>query len=48
VGKPEGNRTLEDLYVGGRIILKCFLEGQDGTVWTRLIWLRIGTSGGLL
>jgi hypothetical protein len=24
------------------------LERQDGMVWVRLIWLRIGTSGGLL
>jgi hypothetical protein len=24
------------------------LEKWDKVVWTRLIWLRIGTSGGLL
>jgi hypothetical protein len=24
------------------------LEGQDEVVWTGSIWLRIGTSGGLL
>jgi hypothetical protein len=29
-------------------ILKWILEKQDGVIWTRLIWLRMGTSGGLL
>jgi hypothetical protein len=38
----------EDLDVGGRIILKWILERQDEMVWTGLIWLRIGTSGGPL
>jgi hypothetical protein len=38
----------EDLDVGGRIILRCMLEKWDGVMWTGLIWLRIGTSGGLL
>jgi hypothetical protein len=38
VGKPEGNRPL-----GGWTILKWILERQDG-----MVWLRIGTSGGLL
>jgi hypothetical protein len=27
---------------------KWILETQDGLVWTGLIWLRIGTSEGLL
>jgi hypothetical protein len=45
VGKPEGK---EDLNVSGRIILRWILEMQDGVVWTGLIWLRIGTSGGPL
>jgi hypothetical protein len=34
--------------VGGRIIFEWILERQDGVVWSGLIWLRIGTSGGLL
>jgi hypothetical protein len=34
----------EDQDVGRRIILKI----QDGLLWTGLIWLRIGISGGLL
>jgi hypothetical protein len=47
VGKPEEKRPLEDLDVGGRIILRWVLERQDGVVWTGLMWLRIGTNGGL-
>jgi hypothetical protein len=38
----------DDLGVGDRLILKFILKGQDGLLWTRLIWLRIGTSGRLL
>jgi hypothetical protein len=38
----------EDLDVGDCIILKCILERYVGMVWTGLIWLRTGTSGGLL
>jgi hypothetical protein len=34
--------------LGGRTILKRILEKYDGVVWTGLIWLWIGTSGGLL
>jgi hypothetical protein len=37
VGKPEGKRPLEDLDVGGRIILERILERYDGVVWTGLI-----------
>jgi hypothetical protein len=32
----------------GRTILKWILEEYDGMIWNGLIWLRIGTSGGLL
>jgi hypothetical protein len=38
----------EDQDVGGWTILKWILERQDEIVWSGLIWLRIGTSGGLL
>jgi hypothetical protein len=38
----------EDQDVGGWTILKWIIERQDGMVRTGLIWLRIGTSGGLL
>jgi hypothetical protein len=37
----------EDQDVGGLTILKWILERYDGMVWIGLIWLRIGTSGGL-
>jgi hypothetical protein len=38
VGNPKGN---------GCIILEWILD-RIGVVWTRLVWLRIGTSGELL
>jgi hypothetical protein len=46
VGKPEGKRPL-----GRRrqwTVLRWILQRQDGMVWIELIWLRIGTCGGLL
>jgi hypothetical protein len=46
VEKPKGKG--EDLDIGGRIMLKWILERSDGVVWTGLIWLRIGASGGIL
>jgi hypothetical protein len=38
----------EDQDVGGWTISKWILEREDGMVWTGLIGLKIGTSGGLL
>jgi hypothetical protein len=38
----------EDQEVSVWTILKYILERSDGIVWTRSIWLRIGTSAGLL
>jgi hypothetical protein len=38
---------LEDLGLDGRMIIK-FDVKQNGIAWTGLIWLRTGTSGGLL
>jgi hypothetical protein len=45
VGKPEGKRPLLRRRWANNI--KIDLR-QDGMVWTGSIWLRIGTSGGLL
>jgi hypothetical protein len=39
---------LEDLGIDGRIILKCISGKWGWKVWIEFIWLRIGTSGGLL
>jgi hypothetical protein len=46
--RQEDRDHWEDKDVGGWTILKWILERQVGMVWTGLIWLRIGKSGGLL
>jgi hypothetical protein len=48
VGKPEGKRSLGKVRRSGWTISKRILGRYDGMVWTGSIWLRIGTSGGLL
>jgi hypothetical protein len=48
VGKPEGRRPLGRPRYRWMDNIKWILEKQDGMVWTGLIWLRIGISGGLL
>jgi hypothetical protein len=48
VGKQEGKRPLGNPDIGGWTILRWILERKNEMVWTGLIWLRIGTSGGLL
>jgi hypothetical protein len=50
VGKPEGERPLGRLRRRWVDSIKMDLRetGWDGMVWIGLIWLRIGTSGGLL
>ena len=46
VKKPEGKRTLAMTRSRWEIILRWTFWKYDVGVWTRSIWLRIGTSGG--
>jgi hypothetical protein len=46
VGKPEGKRPLGRWVDNIKMDLREI--GWNGMVWTGSIWLRIGTSGGLL
>jgi hypothetical protein len=48
VREPEGKRPLGRPRRRWGIILRRILERQDGVACNGLIWLRIGTSGGLL
>jgi hypothetical protein len=48
VGRREGRNHLKDPGTDGRISLKWICKKLDVGSWTGLIWLRIGTSGGLL
>jgi hypothetical protein len=48
MGKPEGKKPLGRPKRWWDIILTWILEKQDEVVWSGSIWLRIGTSGGLL
>jgi hypothetical protein len=43
-GKQEGNKPLGRPKRRWEKISKWILGEQDGEVWTRLIWLRIGAS----
>jgi hypothetical protein len=45
--KLQGKRPIGNPLVDGRIILKWIFEKWNGA-WTGLIWLIIGTGGGLL
>jgi len=47
-GDLRGKHNLEHLGVKGMIILKFTFKKCDGGAWTGLIWLRVGTGGGLL
>ena len=47
VGKPEERDNLKYLGIDGSVILKSVFNKQD-KAWNGLIWLRIGTGGGLL
>jgi hypothetical protein len=48
VGRPEDKRPLERPIHRWRIILRWLFRKWDGEALTELIWLRIGTGGGLL
>jgi hypothetical protein len=48
VGRSEGRRPLGSPSHRGSIILKWIFKKWDRRAWTELIWLRIGTGGGLL
>jgi hypothetical protein len=47
-GNLKGRDHSENLEVNERIISELILEKQGGKMWIGCIWLRIGTSGGLL
>jgi hypothetical protein len=44
----KGRNHLEDLGIGGKIILERILDKYGGKDWNGFIWLRIGTGSGLL
>jgi hypothetical protein len=47
-GKPEGKRQLRKPRYKWVDNIKMDLREIGGMVWVGLMWLRIGTSGGLL
>jgi hypothetical protein len=47
IENPEGKNHFANPGVGGRIIRKSILQ-KEYEEWTGLIWLRRGTSDGLL
>jgi hypothetical protein len=48
VGRPEGRRPLGRPRCRWDDNIKMDLQEVEWGVWTGLIWLRIGTGGGLL
>jgi hypothetical protein len=48
VGKLERKGHLGNLGVYGKVVLKWILEKRGVKMWTGLIWLKIGSNGGLL
>jgi hypothetical protein len=48
VGKPEGKRPLGRPRSRWVDNIRIILERWDGVLLTGLVWLRIGTGGGLL
>jgi len=48
VGRSSGKCYLEDKGVEGSIILKFIFMKWNEEAWSGLLWLGIGTDGGLL
>ena len=48
MGRIEGRRLLGRPRLGGRIISEWIFKKWDEGEWTGLVWLRLGTSVGLL
>jgi len=48
VGRTEEKGTLGRLGVDGKIILKFMLKIQYKMAWTKCIWFRMETGGGVL
>jgi hypothetical protein len=48
MGKSEGRRPFAIPDVYGTTTLKLIMKKSVARAWTGLIWLRIGTCGGLL
>jgi hypothetical protein len=48
VGRPEGRRPLGRPRCRWKDNIKMYLQEVGWGAWTGLIWLRIGTGGGLL
>jgi hypothetical protein len=48
MGGPERKKSLGNLCIDGRIILKWIFRYWNGEKWTALIWLWIGIGSGLL
>jgi hypothetical protein len=44
----EGRDLSEDLGIGGKRILKWFIQTRYVRVWTTFTWFRIGIGGGRL
>jgi hypothetical protein len=47
-GKLKETASVENLEVGGRIILKCMSKKWDGRAWAGLVCFKTDMSGGLL
>jgi len=44
----KGRVNSEVVGIDWRVIIEWIIENWDEKLWTEIIWLRLGTSGGLL